>query len=723
MKILTKFIGSSVAIGSLIVSLTVVSEFLINRVDKVTEAARTRSEKSAITVLNLKVDLRDQITALRNYIILNRDPSDMAKYHKSMSDFIVTMDELESLIADKSELLVVRRRHSFLVRLGRELNDTPSSVAQTQQDLQTINSYKNDIDFSLESLINKVQQQNALSREEANRFKLTTQFIRYGSTGILLLVFASQLVLILLPVMRSIQKLQIGAAKIGAGNLDYRLYIRTEDEIEQLANDFNQMAAKLAESYRSLEQKVIERTAELTQANQNLENEIAERKQAEQAQARLTAILEATTDYVGIANAEGRVLYINRGGRKMLGISADEDLTINYIPDFMAKSVTEVTLRENMLVAAREGVWIGESALQHRDGREVPISQVIMAHKSETGEVEFMSTIARDISDRLQTEEVLRQSEARLRQQAKQLKEALKNLQQTQAQLIQTEKMSSLGQLVAGVAHEINNPVNFIHGNVTHADEYTKDLLEIIQLYQQYYPHPVPEIQERTEEIDFDFLKQDLPKALSSMKFGTERIREIVLSLRNFSRLDESEMKAVNIHDGIESTLLILQNRLKAKPNHPAIEIVKNYGRLPNVQCYPGQLNQVFMNIINNAIDALDSYNNNRSAEEIRANPSAITIRTEMRDSNDVIVRISDNGPGMTEEVKKRLFDPFFTTKPVGSGTGLGLSISYQIIVDKHRGAICCESTLGQGTEFLIQIPVLQRAGLSDSTVKSTANV
>ncbi|HEY9875969.1 MAG TPA: ATP-binding protein, partial [Candidatus Obscuribacterales bacterium] len=267
--------------------------------------------------------------------------------------------------------------------------------------------------------------------------------------------------------------------------------------------------------------------------------------------------------------------------------------------------------------------------------------------------------------------------------------------------LIQSEKMSSIGQLVAGVAHEINNPINFIYGNLDHADYYTQDLLELVSLYQQYYPDPVPQIQERIKAIDLDFLIDDLPKMLSSMKMGAERISQIVLSLRNFSRVDEAEMKLVNIHDGLDSTLLILQNRLKPKAINRSIEIIKEYGNLPLVECYAGQLNQVFMNILTNAIDAFGEVPNRRAV---------ITIRTEVSHSDSVTVRICDNGVGIIDEVKARLFDPFFTTKPVGKGTGLGLSISYQIVVEKHGGVIKCESTPGEGTEFWIQLPVKQSA-------------
>ncbi|HEY9873617.1 MAG TPA: ATP-binding protein, partial [Candidatus Obscuribacterales bacterium] len=267
--------------------------------------------------------------------------------------------------------------------------------------------------------------------------------------------------------------------------------------------------------------------------------------------------------------------------------------------------------------------------------------------------------------------------------------------------LIQSEKMSSIGQLVAGVAHEINNPINFIYGNLDHADYYTQDLLELVNLYQEYYPDPVPQIQERIKAIDLDFLIDDLPKMLSSMKMGAERISQIVLSLRNFSRVDEAEMKLVNIHDGLDSTLLILQNRLKPKARNRSIEIIKEYGNLPLVECYAGQLNQVFMNILTNAIDAF---------EEVPNRPAQIIIRTEFYHSDSVTVSISDNGVGIIDKVKARLFDPFFTTKPVGKGTGLGLSISYQIVVEKHGGVIKCESTPGEGTEFWIQLPVRQSA-------------
>ena len=289
---------------------------------------------------------------------------------------------------------------------------------------------------------------------------------------------------------------------------------------------------------------------------------------------------------------------------------------------------------------------------------------------------------------------------------ARELEQTLQQLRSAQSQLVQSEKMSSLGQLVAGVAHEINNPVNFIYGNLTHANEYTQDLLHLIELYQNHYLDPVPEIQDEIENIDLDFLMEDLPKLLTSMKVGADRIQQIVASLRTFSRMDEAEMKEVNIHDGIDSTLMILQHRIKAKHNHPEIQVIKEYSKLPLVECYAGQLNQVFMNILSNALDALEDRDSRLSADEMRQNPSQLRICTEMPSSSRVIIRISDNGPGMTESVCHRLFDPFFTTKPVGKGTGMGLSISYQIVTERHGGSLHCTSSPGVGAEFAIEIPL-----------------
>lgn len=299
--------------------------------------------------------------------------------------------------------------------------------------------------------------------------------------------------------------------------------------------------------------------------------------------------------------------------------------------------------------------------------------------------------------------------------QAQQLQKTLEELQETQAMLVHSEKMSSLGQMVAGIAHEINNPVNFVSGNIACTNEYTQDLLRLMEIYQQHYPHPLPEIEEFTSEIDLEFLVEDLPKILNSMQVGVDRISQIVLSMRNFSRLDRAEMLEVDLHEGIESTLLILNNRFQAKPGSFGIKLVKEYGELPLVECNAGQLNQVFMNIVANAIDAIESYDKQRSHEERKANPSRIAISTSLGTasgsairSDYVTVTIADNGPGIPVEVQKKIFDPFFTTKPVGKGTGLGMSIAYKIVVDGHGGTLRCFSEIGKGTEFKIDLPMQQ---------------
>lgn len=313
-----------------------------------------------------------------------------------------------------------------------------------------------------------------------------------------------------------------------------------------------------------------------------------------------------------------------------------------------------------------------------------------------------------EIAQRERVEAGLRESEARERAKSQQLEQTLQELSKTQIQLVQGEKMSSLGQLVAGVAHEINNPVNFIHGNVTHAEGYARNLLAIIALYQQHYPDPVPEIAEEIEAADLGFLQQDFPQLLNSMRIGSDRIRDIIKSLRNFSRLDEAEFKTVDLHEGIDSTLMILHNRLRSGLEYAPIEVVKDYGELPLVECYPGQINQVLMNLISNAIDALEGYHKGCRPEGVEARASCITIKTELLEQDNIVIRIIDNGPGIPEAVQSKLFDPFFTTKPVGQGTGLGLSISYQIVVDKHGGQLLCKSTQGEGTEFIVQVPARQ---------------
>jgi PAS domain S-box-containing protein len=368
--------------------------------------------------------------------------------------------------------------------------------------------------------------------------------------------------------------------------------------------------------------------------------------------------------------------------------------------------VYEVEVR--MLTKSGEWKWI--------------LAQGKVMERSVSGNPVRMTGTHIDISDRKQAEATLLISEQRERAKAQQLNQTLSQLKSAQSQLIQSEKMSTIGQMVAGVAHEINNPVSFIYSNITPAARYAHDLLNLIYIYQQYYPEPVPEVTEKMQEIELDFIAEDFQKILDSMQQGAERIKQIVLSLRNFSRLDEKNIKVVDIHEGIESTLVILQHRLKALRKCGEIQVIKEYGNLPKIQCYPAQLNQVFMNVLLNAIDACEEslviehsslINNiptvtNDSGQMFEKNPQ-IRISTEINRDNQVVVRIADNGLGICPAVQSKMFDPFFTTKPVGSGTGLGLSISYQIVKESHGGELRCHSEVGQGTEFAIELPMEQK--------------
>jgi ammonium transporter len=422
----------------------------------------------------------------------------------------------------------------------------------------------------------------------------------------------------------------------------------------------------------------------------------------EEANSRTEAIIKtAINGIITFSREDFKITLANPAAVEMFGYPLEElmECSIYQLLEWPSASIqSEISLISELLKTGRHQL-IGCRRKGQKFPLEAAVTEVKLSHHF------FYTAIFQDISERQRAETALRESEAQLRHQNLELEKLIQELQKTQSQLIQAEKMSSLGQMVAGIAHEINNPVSFIYGNIRPARDYTQDLLGLIELYKNYYPNPPVEIAKYIDEFDIEFITSDFPRLLDSMKIGAERIRDIVKSLRNFSRLDESEMKYVDLHEGIESTLLILQNRLKFKPGYPEIQVIKEYGNLPKVECYPGQLNQVFMNIINNAIDALEEYNQTRSSAEIESQPSQIKISTQQLDQHWIIIRIADNGPGIPEEIRTKLFDPFFTTKPVGKGTGLGLSISYQIIVDKHSGKIECRSIPQQGTEFVIQIP------------------
>ncbi|MCF4969923.1 sensor histidine kinase [Nostoc sp. CMAA1605] len=300
----------------------------------------------------------------------------------------------------------------------------------------------------------------------------------------------------------------------------------------------------------------------------------------------------------------------------------------------------------------------------------------------------------------------LEQSRAEAEARSHELQEAFNNLQMMQATLIEYEKMSALGVLVAGIAHEINNPVNFIHGNIYYACAYVQNLVDMLSLYQKTYPEPDEQIQAKLEELEIEFVVNDLLRLLISIRNGSDRISDIVLGLRTFSRLDEAEYKKANLHDGLDSTLMLLQHRLKAHGDFPGITVIKHYGKLPSIPCFAGQLNQVFMNILVNAIDAIEERYIRQISDKNQYNPGWIKIDTSIVDTKWVRIAIADNGLGMSEQTRQKIFNPFFTTKPVGKGTGLGMAISYQIIIEKHGGKLDCFTQVAQGTEFVIHIPL-----------------
>ncbi|MEB3338155.1 MAG: PAS domain S-box protein [Leptolyngbyaceae bacterium] len=440
-------------------------------------------------------------------------------------------------------------------------------------------------------------------------------------------------------------------------------------------------------------------------------NQFIEQRQGEEAlrqsEQRFRDVSEAAGEYLWEIDHQGLYTFLTDKVKSVKGFDAtallgrspfefmhpEDIINVQTILQEASDRKGNFTLEHRNITPSGEIVWEKVNGLPLLDAQ---------------GEIMGFRGAGLSITEQKLAEAALKASEQQIKQKAQDLEQTLKELQSTQSQLIQSEKMSSLGQLVAGVAHEINNPVNFIYGNLIHANEYTQDLLNLIALYQHYYPTPVPAIQEEVEAIDLDFLVQDLPQLLSSMKSGADRIRHIVASLRNFSRMDEAEFKTVDLHEGIDSTLMILQHRFKATASHAGIQVIKEYGELPQVECYAGQLNQVFMNILSNALDSLEERDTQRSADAIQQAPSTIHISTRMLGDHQVAIQFTDNGTGIPESVQNRLFDPFFTTKPVGKGTGMGLSISYQIVTEKHHGSLECVSTPGEGATFVIIIPVRQ---------------
>lgn len=457
--------------------------------------------------------------------------------------------------------------------------------------------------------------------------------------------------------------------------------------------------------------------------NEELHTQIQYRliEKLSESERRYRELVQNLREIVFRCDGDGQLVFLNRAWTETLGYSEAESLG-RSLTDFLIPNQPQyqqqlaIWQQQQATVTAEELpfshhsgeiLWLEISArADQRGGYAGSLVNISERKQAEMALTELNATLENRIHQRTyqlqKTNQQLQASERQLRAQAAELDQAFQHLKETQSQLVQTEKMSSLGQLVAGIAHEINNPVNFIEGNLIHAHSYTETLLKLLSAYQTHYSSPPPQIQADIEDGELEFLIEDFPKLLASMKTGATRISQIVTSLRNFSRLDETGIKRVDIHQGIDNTLLILGHRLRATPYRPAIKVIRKYGTLPAVECFAGKLNQVFVNLLGNAIDALES----PKASEIEWQPK-LHIQTAMTKNNQVKIAIADNGSGMSDQVKQRIFEPFFTTKPIGQGTGLGLSMSYQIIVEQHQGSLTCQSTPNQGSQFAIVLPII----------------